>query len=450
MGSIRELNITIDRDQAKFDLQVRYSLAPAFGGQELFYISSWSTRLTEIGGPVARVFSGSSQIDSPSTGIIPLGLDPTPVVRSYSLSFEATEDTSDNDDYVDLFWEVQSAAYFTTSVTLEGVGSRGPYNPGEPANDILIGGSAADTLRGLGGDDLLDGGGGADMLVGGLGNDSYQVDNRSDVVVELANQGIDTIRTTLFGVTLGANVENLVFMGPGNARSTGNALANVLTGGNGTDILDGLDSADTLNGGAGNDVLIGGLGADKLNGGTGVDTADYEASAVPIAVYLATGIAWGGTAAGDTLTGIENVRGSAFADIINGDAAANMLTGNGGNDNMRGGDNNDVLIGGAGDDLLVGEAGQDRLTGGEGADTFLFNAGFGRDIITDFAVGPGSTDIIRIAGGLPLRSFEAVMAAAQATGVGGADTIIRFDANTSITLLGVDRASLEASDFFFV
>ncbi len=50
---------------------------------------------------------------------------------------------------------------------------------------------------------LLDGGAGADTMVGGKGDDTYVVDNLSDVVVEKVGDGNDTIQTTLNGYAPG-------------------------------------------------------------------------------------------------------------------------------------------------------------------------------------------------------------------------------------------------------
>ena len=44
-----------------------------------------------------------------------------------------------------------------------------------------------------------------------------------------------------------------------------------------------------------------------------------------------------GEAAGDILTGIENLRGSAFADTLVGDGGANVLSGGAGEDQLWGG-----------------------------------------------------------------------------------------------------------------
>ena len=123
------------------------------------------------------------------------------------------------------------------------------------------------------------GGAGADVMAGGTGNDIYYVDNPGDVVNEAAGAGTDTVRTTLLSKILGANLENLTFIGSGNFTGTGNTLNNVITGGAGNDTLNGGAGNDTLNGGAGNDVLIGGTGADVLTGGAGADVFRFSALA---------------------------------------------------------------------------------------------------------------------------------------------------------------------------
>ena len=92
-------------------------------------------------------------------------------------------------------------------------------------------------------------------------------------------------------------------------------------------------------------------GADTLSGGAGVDEADYSASGAGVNVSLATGTGSGGDAAGDLLTGIENLTGSDQADVLTGDASDN------------------VLDGGAGDDALASGLGADTLIGGAGVDT---------------------------------------------------------------------------------
>jgi len=142
-----------------------------------------------------------------------------------------------------------------------------------------------------------------------------------------------------------------------------------LTGTAGDDVLDGLGGDDTINGLGGDDILIGGLGADALDGGTGNDTASYENSAAGVTVVIGGGAATGGEAAGDTLTRIENLTGSAQDDTLEGNSLVNILVGGSGADDIRGAGGADVLNGETGDDLLLGEGGADTIDGGTGNDT---------------------------------------------------------------------------------
>ncbi len=139
----------------------------------------------------------------------------------------------------------------------------------------------------------------------------------------------------------------------GNDHITGANLSDRLYGGTGNDQLFGDD---------GNDLLNGGEGADILNGGNGVDTADYSDSDAGVNANLTTGTGTGGYAQGDTLTGIENLSGSAFNDTLTGDAGDNTLDGGAGDDKLYGLDGNDTLIGGAGADVLNGGNGYDTAS----------------------------------------------------------------------------------------
>src|SRR5262249_55039934 len=138
-------------------------------------------------------------------------------------------------------------------------------------DDTLIGGNSSETahsgggndiIQGNGGDDVLDGGPGADQMSGGVGNDTYFVDNVGDQVIEVADEGIDTVKSSI-SYTLAPNVENLTLTGIAAINGTGNELNNVIVGN---------AAANTLNGGDGNDTLNGGAGADTMNGGAGDDT----------------------------------------------------------------------------------------------------------------------------------------------------------------------------------
>ncbi len=198
-------------------------------------------------------------------------------------------------------------------------------------NDTLIGDGANNVLEGGAGNDLLGGFAGADQLVGGDGIDrATYTASTARVVVDL-----------LAGTGSGGDAEGDTLSGIENV--SGSAFSDYLAGAAGANILDG---------GAGDDGLGGSAGADTLIGGDGVDMADYITSAAKVVVNLNAGTASGGYATGDILTGIENLRGSAFNDTLTGDAGANRLSGM---------DGTDVLNGGAGNDRLIGGAGADRL-----------------------------------------------------------------------------------------
>ena len=126
---------------------------------------------------------------------------------------------------------------------------------------VILGSSGNDFLHGTSGNDWIDGGAGADVMVGGLGDDTYVVDNKNDRVIELAGQGIDTVRAGV-DFELSKYIENLTLTGSRNLHGEGNDLANMLIGNDGKNEFDG---------GKGNDVLIGGGGEDQLTGGSGAD-----------------------------------------------------------------------------------------------------------------------------------------------------------------------------------
>jgi len=166
---------------------------------------------------------------------------------------------------------------------------------------------------------------------------------------------------------------------------TGTAADDSLTGGG---------FADTLSGDAGDDTLEGGAGGDVLDGGSGTDLATYASSASAVTANLNTGVFTRGDAAGDTLTSIENLTGSAFADRLIGDVVANKLAGGTGGDTLAGGGGADTVEGGLGDDAIFAGSGDesgDLFAGGAGND--LIATGAGDDLsIGDSAVAAGLSD----------------------------------------------------------
>ncbi len=149
---------------------------------------------------------------------------------------------------------------------------------GHDGNDELYGGNGNDILDGGAGNDTLDGGAGADAMAGGSGNDIYYVDNVGDTVTENANEGTDTVYTSV-DFTLTDNVEHLYAVGSTGLTLTGNALANTVYGSTGDDTIHGSDGGDRLYGGAGSDTFV--LTAAQTQnttviGGTGVTSGPTE------------------------------------------------------------------------------------------------------------------------------------------------------------------------------
>lgn len=116
-----------------------------------------------------------------------------------------------------------------------------------------------------------------------------------------------------------------------------------------------------------------------------------------------------------------------------------------GDDIVLGGAGNDTLDGGSGDDRIDGRAGDDILTGGSGHDVFVFAAGFGKDMITDFRTSGASSDVLEFSIDIFAGFDEAMGAATQI----GADTVFMIDADTTLTLKGIQIGSLAQDDFRF-
>lgn len=384
-----------------------------------------------------------------------------------------------------------------------------PNFDGDSADNALIGSSGADQLRGFGGHDILNGNGGADTLRGGAGNDIYITDG-GDVLIELANEGIDEVRASV-NTVLGTNFENLTLTGSAAINGNGNNGDNVLAGNAGNNILNGRAGIDTLQmtrepgytgvtdvhlgngiasghgndtllnienvrgsaqrdriwGSAGNNLIDGGdgddqihatAGVDSLLGGGGTDVLRFQ-DVGAVGLDLAAGtytLAAGGSG---TLAGFEQLIGSMHDDHMIGDGQANALSGARGNDTLIGGGGHDELWGGPGSDRLVADGGNDRLIGhnelggvlvGGTSDgvgnVFEVRPTAGFVTVADFHAGLDKLDLVSFGLGTPGSAW---------TGTGshsGADTLLQLTDGqgqlVSILLEGVDAGDrLALADF---
>jgi len=355
---------------------------------------------------------------------------------------------------------VQASVNYTLSANVENLILIGAAvtGTGNSLDNTLTGNAYNNTLYGLDGNDLIDGGAGDDTMYGGTGNDTYIVDSLSDSIVENANEGTDTVQTSLDNYVLSAaNVENLTLTGSA-VTGTGNNLDNTILGNANNNILYGLGGNDWLDGGAGNDTMYGGTGDDTYivyaSGDTVVENANEGIDSVH------AGISYTLTDNVERLVlldGAQIGKGNALDNLIQGNGADNLLYGYAGNDTLDGKAGADTMYGGTGNDtfyvdnindqvienngegtdliyssvtyslagqfvenltltgsagdatgnslanvlvgngsanILDGGYGNDTLTGGGGADTFLFKLSSGQDTITDFSAAQG--DMIKI------------------------------------------------------
>jgi Ca2+-binding RTX toxin-like protein len=326
-------------------------------------------------------------------------------------------------------------------------------------------------------------------LAGGAGNDVYEIHRASDVIVEQAGQGTDTVRSSV-SLALADNVENLSLTGVASINATGNALGNLLAGNAGDNVLDGLGGVDTASyaaayeavtvdlasadvqdtGGAGLDTLLnienlvgsayddtllgndgantidGGAGADLMMGGLGNDTYVVNHEGDQVLEYAAEGT--------DTVrSNLSYTLGTGLEDLVllgtankngTGNGAANVLTGNRGNN---------VLDGGLGTDTasyanaLSGvRVGLDRTgpqsTSGAGVDTLISIENLTGSAHADTLHGNAGTNVLNGGAGVDTLSYARAAAAvtvdlslttAQATGGAGLDTVLLFENLTGST-----------------
>lgn len=279
--------------------------------------------------------------------------------------------------------------------------------------DVILGdGSNSFTLRG----GVVTG-----TVVGGQGTDQYFID-RADIKIIDAGGLQDYLASTV-DVQVYSGIETTELMGFAGLRAVGTFLGETIISNGGDDTLLGQGGNDSLRDGGGNDALFAGegndsilgmegddllvggagndtftinpqAGADTIRGGSGTDLLDMRAlfdQQTVLIVNLTTGVARFDADNTSSVSGIENVTGSFYADVITGDALANRLDGHYGND---------TLIGGAGNDTLTGHEGADVITGGSGADHFVFSVlswsnGSAVDTINGFSL---AEDVIDLSG----------------------------------------------------
>jgi VCBS repeat-containing protein len=351
------------------------------GGAMTYSLVGAPAGLFAISGNQIRVAAGAS-----------FDYETTP---SYALTVRATDSTGNTYDQVVNINILNYAGSYTGT-------NGGNTATGTSEEDVLSGRGGNDTLNGGDGNDILIGGTGADVLNGGAGFDtadystatagvalSFAATDGNGIGGQYTNRaaggyagdangdsfsGIEAFTGSNFADIVGGGSTAMTFsLGGGNDIFDTNASYNV------DDVVYGGAGNDTMWTGGGNDSLYGGAGNDSLNGEAGTDTVFYSDATSGVTVSLATTAAQNTVGAGtDTISNVENLYGSGFADT---------LTGNTGDNTIWGGAGNDTINGGAGNDTLYGDAGNDTLNGGVGADLFFVQAGLGNDTVVGGAAG---------------------------------------------------------------
>lgn len=266
-------------------------------------------------------------------------------------------------------YELSGAGYDTVYLTFNSY-----YLPANTANiekfvlayvgDSIFVGNAFDSLI-IGNDyaNVIDGGGGADTMIGGKGQDSYYIDNPGDVVIEYADEGIDTVYSTLSHTLV--NTERLNLTGTDNINGYGNNSDNQIYGNSGTNALYGYEGNDYLYGGAGADLMVGGIGNDYYwvdqvgdvvveNAGEGIDGVqsfinytlgdNFENLVLAFDGYIGTGNSLDNVLAGNMSKG-STLYGLAGNDTLDG---SNIVV-----DTLVGGVGNDIYYIGNSDDEVI-------------------------------------------------------------------------------------------------
>ncbi|WP_199084622.1 calcium-binding protein [Bosea sp. ASV33] len=362
---------------------------------------------------------------------------------------------------------------------------------GTVGNDTLSGTATSDTFYAKEGDDYLQGAGGSDLYYfgAGFGNDTvYDSGGSSDTdVLQLVDLNPADLTASRVGNDLFLKINSTgetlkseyQFLGSGYGLEQIKFANNVIWNAEGirqAAWYRGTAGNDTISGSSGNDTFFGGNGDDRFNSGAGSDTYIYRSgdgndyiddesgSTTDVDVLKLTDL----NAEDLTLTrsGMNLlVKVNSTGQTITIDEHFWSMSGNwgierfefadGSNWNLsqinekawyRGTSGADTISGSGWNDTLYGAAGDDTLTGGAGNDVFVFGAGFGKDIITDFVAGAASGDVIEFNDAVFADLSSVLAAASQA----GADTVITYDANNTITLKNVTMSNLHQDDFRFV
>jgi Ca2+-binding RTX toxin-like protein len=338
---------------------------------------------------------------------------------------------------------------------------------GNQGDDVILGGAGADTLSG---DADTAEGVGALALAGTMaltaGTDIILGDN--GVVVRRDGSGEVNDVYSLSSNVGGADI---ITGGDGDNIIIGGAMQDRITGGSGNEIIlgdsgrvlrdqdevvtlvktdeDHLGAVDEIDGGAGSDVILGGAGGDMISAMLGDNIILGDAGEVHLNNPGANDIFTTSPALGgiDTITGGGDSRniiiGGALGDRISGGIGNDTILGDGGRisrdaagtvtrvetiDDATGG--SDTISGGDGADVILGGAAGDEISASLGGDIILGDAGVANLLGDVFTTSPTVGGDDQITGGL------AAGAANRSIIIGGAGSDVLSGGNGDNVLVG--------------
>ena len=202
------------------------------------------------------------------------------------------------------------------------------------ANDDMVTGSAgAEEIHGNGGNDHLSGGGASDVVNGGDGDDVVTGD--LDCVADSYDGGSGTDTLDYSAALMSVVVDLAAGSASGQEIGTdGISNFEIISTGEGDDLLRDSDDADCILAGKGDDTVAAAADAadDDFRGEDGFDTIDYSQAAHGVIIDLTTGKATGFDVGHDSIEGFEKIIGGSGDDVVRAGPVAIVVEGGAGSD----------------------------------------------------------------------------------------------------------------------
>jgi trimeric autotransporter adhesin len=307
---------------------------------------------------------------------------------------------------------VKTTVSYVLPANVENITATGTANvtlTGNGLTNVITANSGNDTLIAGAGNCTLISGAGVCSLVGGTGDNTFVVNNTSDIITAKSTAVKNTIQTSV-SYMASANVKYLTGTGSAAITLTGNSLANVITANSGNDTLVAGTGVATLVGGVGDNTFVvnnvGDVIVEQANGGN--DTIQSSVTYVmPANVEVLSLTGTGtltGTANNMNVLMLASTSGSSATDTLKGGAGIDVLEGGSGKDTITdtlgkaaiiGGTLADTITTGAFNDFIAGGKGGDAITVGAGKSVLAVNVGDGADTVTGTA---GSANVLSLGG----------------------------------------------------